>query len=243
MAPIVPDGTPRTADRMRTAAKRTDRRPVNGGPGGTSPALIDGPPVPIWPPEPAGEPLPPSAVFAGAPDADVPASTGATRAAASPRPPSATRPGGASRWSLPLLADLQVETPANLADWLVAAGSATALVSFLLPWSATVLGAKNFGGYTDSWGLAVPSHFLILLMLAAVLTLAVMPNPVPSWIRTGVLGIVFGGLLLGLVWPYLVGGFGASLGVMGEAVAAVLMGAGGIVTVRAGRHEGVDDSV
>jgi outer membrane lipoprotein SlyB len=117
------------------------------------------------------------------------------------------------------------------------------LIGFLLPWSDAVVGAKSFGGYTDSWGLAVPSHVLVMLLLGTVLTLAVMPTRVPSWIRTGVLGVLTGGLLAGLAWPYLIGGLGASLGILCEAVAAALLIAGGVVERRAARHGGVSHSV
>jgi predicted lipid-binding transport protein (Tim44 family) len=82
-----------------------------------------------------------------------------------------------------------------------------------------------------------------MLLLGAVLTLAVMPSRVPSWIRTGVLGVLAGGLLAGLAWPYLIGGLGAGLGILCEAVAAVLLIAGGVAEHRAARHEGVSHSV
>jgi hypothetical protein len=245
----VPNVTPRRADKPRVTPKSVNGRPTNGAADVAVPApSLDGPPVPTWPPEPAGEPLPPSAVFAGAPDVDdglgygTPRTT-STRAAETPRPPTIVAPPRSARMRLPKIGDLQLDLPDNVADWLVAAGAGIAAVGFLLPWSDAVVGAKNFGGYTDSWGLAVPSHFLVLLLLAGVLTLAVIPNPVPSWIRTGILGVLVGGLLVGLTWPYLIGGFGASLGVLFEAVAAVLLVAGGVADRRAARHGDVADSV
>jgi hypothetical protein len=164
-------------------------------------------------------------------------------AAESPRPPSQVGPTRVTLPRLPKLADLQVDLPDNVADSLITAGCGVALVGFLLPWSDAVVGARSFGGYTDSWGLAVPSHVLVMLLLGAVLTLAVMPNRVPSWIRTGVLGVLVGGLLVGLAWPYLIGGLGFSLGILFEAVAAVLLVAGGVADRRAARHEGPADSV
>jgi hypothetical protein len=244
----VPAVTPRRApDRTRSTPKPLTGKPTNGATGVAHPAaIVDGPPVPIWPPEPAGEPLPPSAVFAGAPDVDdglATTTTGSTLAPASPRPPSMAGPTGASRLRLPKLGELQFDVPANLADWLITAGSGVALVGFLLPWSDAVVGAKGFGGYTDSWGLAVPSHLIVLVVLGAVLTLAVMPNRVPSWIRTGVLGVLVGGLLVGLIWPYVIGGLGASLGVLFELVGAVLLVAGGVADRRAARHGDLPDSV
>jgi hypothetical protein len=117
------------------------------------------------------------------------------------------------------------------------------LVGMALPWSDNVVGAKHFGGYTDSWGLAVPSHFIVVAFLVAILALAVRPNPVPSWLRTGVLGVLFGGLLIGLVWPYFLGDFSAGLGVIGETIGAVLLAVGGILERRATRHASLPTSV
>jgi hypothetical protein len=236
----------RVTERARAVARSESGLPTNGAAGIAVPApAIEGRPVPGWPPEPAGEPLPPSAVFAGAHDADavMGGSATSTVAAASPRPPSIAGPARGSRMSLPKLGGLGIDVPTNLADSLITAGSGIAVVGFLLPWSDAVVGAKNLGGYTDSWGLAVPSHVLVLLLLGAVLTLAVMPTRVPSWVRTGVLGLLVGGLLVGLAWPYLLGGIGASLGILFEAVAAVLLVAGGIVDLRSVRHGDVADSV
>jgi hypothetical protein len=252
--PLPDVATPVATPRETPDSKRSAARPVNGYPsnGAAGRALaaprIDGAPVPVWPPEPAGEPLPPTAVFAGAPSVDdgsmpafaIDSAPGMTDAPVpASRRSSSARPR-LSRPKLPRLTDLKVDLPDNLADWLVAVGSGVALVALLLPWSNTVVGAKNLGGYTDSWGLAVPSHLIVAGVLAAVLALAVMPNPIPSWVRTGllgVLGVLVGGLLIGLVWPYLVGGFGAGLGVFGETIAAVLLAAGGILERRGTRHE------
>jgi hypothetical protein len=156
-----------------------------------------------------------------------------------------TSPGarGLSRPKLPRLGNFQLDLPNNLAAWLVAVGSGISLVAMLLPWSDNVVGAKHFGGYTDTWGLAVPSHFIVVGLLIAVLALAVTPNPVPSWIRTGVLGVLFGGLLIGLVWPYFLGDFTAGLGVIGETIGAVLLVVGGILDRRATRHASLPTSV
>jgi hypothetical protein len=232
-------------------------RPVNGYPtnGAAGKALlpppIEGRPVPVWPPEPAGEPLPPSAVFAGAPSLDDSSVSGVAMASLpglsdSPDAMSQTASASTRRLSrpkLPRFGKFQLELPNNLAASLVAAGSGVALVAMLLPWSDNVVGAKHFGGYTDSWGLAVPSHFIVVALLIAVLALAVMPNPVPSWLRTGVLGVLFGGLLIGLVWPYFLGDFSAGLGVIGEAIGAVLLCVGGILDRRATRHASLPTSV
>ena len=78
-----------------------------------------------------------------------------------------------------------------------------AAVGFLLPWGVSVIGASGVG-YFDRWGLAGPFHPLVVLGVLAILVLALVPNPVPPWLRVGLPGLGLGALLLGLVWPYLV---------------------------------------
>jgi hypothetical protein len=141
----------------------------------------------------------------------------------------AAKPPATGRLSM--FADLPFETPDSLPGWLVAAGSAAAVAGFLLPWSNIIPFTSGFG-YLDRWGLATPSHLLILLLTAFTLALSVLPNRVPVWIRSGVLGLVLGGLLLGVVWPYLLDGFGALLGALAEVTGALLMIVGGILAVR-----------
>ena len=54
-----------------------------------------------------------------------------------------------------------------------------------------------------------------------------MPSRVPAWLATGVLGLALGGLVLGLVWPYLVGPLGADVGVLVVALGGVALVVGG----------------
>jgi hypothetical protein len=143
-----------------------------------------------------------------------------------------TQPGPGSA---PLLADLPFDAPNSLPGWLIAAGSAAAIAGFLLPWSTTIPFASGFG-YLDTWGLATPSHLLLLLATVATLALAILPNRVAAWLRTGVAGLVLGALLLGIVWPYLLDGFGAMIGALAEGVAAALLLIGGLLAVRPPRH-------
>jgi hypothetical protein len=136
--------------------------------------------------------------------------------------------------SASLLADLQFDAPKSLPGWLIAAGSAVAIAGFLLPWSRMIPGAGGFG-YLDTWGLAAASRLLLLLMTVVALALAILPNRVPAWLRTGVAGLVLGGLLLGIVWPYLLDGASA-IGTLAEAAAAMLLIIGGLLAVRPQRH-------
>jgi hypothetical protein len=132
---------------------------------------------------------------------------------------------------------------AEVAGWFVVAGSTVALLGFLLPWSVVVIGSRGTGGYLDDWGLASPTHLFALLGLAGVLALGVLQNPVPAWLRTGVLGLLTGGLLVGLTWPYAIGPLGAELGAMATFVGGLLLAGGGLVAVWATRHAEADPVV
>jgi hypothetical protein len=139
-------------------------------------------------------------------------------------------------------ADQGAERRARFAEfvgWLSVAGAAFAAVGFLLPWGLVMIGASGVG-YFDRWGLAGPGHLLIVLGVLATLVLAFVRNPVPVWIRTGVVGLGLGSLLFGLVWPYLVGPLGSGPGVLIVAVGAAALAVSGILALIADRHAEID---
>ena len=180
-------------------------------------------------------------------DAVTPPSPGMTvTASAAARPPEgrpssesppAARGEGLVPGRAPLFADLPFDAPDSLAGWLVAAGGAVAAVAFFLPWSPLVLGAGGFGSYFDEWGFATAAYWPVFLLVAITAALSILENRVASWLRHGFLGLVTGGLLLGIVWPYLVGGFGSRIGVLAEAVACALLIVGGLVAVAPPRSD------
>jgi len=136
--------------------------------------------------------------------------------------------------SLPSIDRARVD---EAAGGLVLAGSMATAIGFLVPWSRVVIGAGHSGDYTDTWGLAGPGHVVVFLLAAAVLALAAVPNPIGPWLRTGVLGIALGSLVIGLVWPYAVGPLGAGPGIVLLVVAAVLLVVGGVTSLAVNRHE------
>jgi hypothetical protein len=131
----------------------------------------------------------------------------------------------------------------EIAGWFVVVGSTMALLGFLLPWSRVVIGASTIGGYFDGWGLASPTHLLVFVSLLGVLALALRRGPLSPWISSGILGLVFGGLLLGLAWPYLIGPLGSDVGLTMTALGAVALLIGGVVTLWATRHVVVEPLV
>jgi hypothetical protein len=185
--------------------------------------------------------------------------------AAAPALAAATAPSWptASRW--PSIADpvvAQVATPietpvaktpfgdlvdaarfVEIAGWFVIVGATMSVLGILLPWSRTVIGSSGIGGYFNTWGLASPTHALILVGLLGVLGLAVVDTRVPAWLRTGAVGLGFGGLLVGLTWPYLFGPLGADIGAMVTALGGVSLVIGGSVASWATRHAESDPVV
>lgn len=124
----------------------------------------------------------------------------------------------------------------EIASWFVIVGATMSMLGFLLPWSVTVIGASGIGGYFDSWGMASPTHGFIVLGLLGVLALGILPTPVAAWFKTGVLGIALGSLIIGLVWPYIVGRLGADVGVTVTALGGLALVLGGVAASWATRN-------
>jgi hypothetical protein len=124
-------------------------------------------------------------------------------------------------------------------------GGALAAFSFLLPWAApghSLIGDPTLElnpGYIDSWGLAVPTSFLLIVVGLALFALAIWPNPIPRWIAGGVLPILGGGLYLGIDWTYTSASaaFGGGIGLVALLAGAGFLVAGGVLEVRPRRHE------
>jgi hypothetical protein len=132
---------------------------------------------------------------------------------------------------------------AEIAGWFVVVGATMAVLGFLLPWARLVIGARSAGSYFDSWGLASPTHVVVLGATMVVLALGIVRTEVPFWLRSGVLPLALGGLLIGLVWPYEVGSLGADVGILVVVLGALAMVVGGAVTIWATRHAEVDPLV
>jgi hypothetical protein len=122
------------------------------------------------------------------------------------------------------------------------AGSALAAVGFLLPWASVMIGSDGVG-YFDRWGLAGPAHILVVLAILGILVLAVVRNPIPTWIRTGLAGLGVGALLLGLTWPYLLGPLDAAPGVLIAAIGAIALIGSGLLALVTDRHAEADRAV
>jgi hypothetical protein len=155
------------------------------------------------------------------------ASPGPSQKAANQRDARPPVPGRAS-----ILADLPFDAPDQLEGWLVALGGGIGVLGFFLPWTGAI--GEGLEGYLGSWGLGSASRLPVFVLLVVVTALAILPNRVATWVRTGVCGMVSGGITFGLVWLYL-GSDASQLGALLAAVGAVVLIAGGIIAVAPGR--------
>lgn len=124
----------------------------------------------------------------------------------------------------------------DFARWLSVAGSAFAAVGFLLPWGLVVIGSSD-GSYFGRWGIAGPWHLVVVFVVLVNLGLALLQNRVPIWVRTGLVGLGIGALLLGLVWPYItVGALGTGPGAIIAGIGAAALVASGLIALVTDRH-------
>lgn len=132
---------------------------------------------------------------------------------------------------------------AEIAGWFVIVGATMAVLGFLLPWSTAVIGARSDGGYLDTWGLASPTHLVVLAATMLILALGIVRTAVPIWLRAGVLPLGLGSLLIGLAWPYQIGPLGADVGVLVVVLGGLALIIGGVVAIWVTRHVEIDPVV
>ncbi len=206
-----------------------------------TPAAVAWPPA-AWPPQAStpATPRPPTGAVAGAylaPSASYSAAVPrATPATPSPGP-SGVRSAAAIAIAPPTTGRRGLAVPAELAEWFSIGGSVLVIVSFVLPWATDgVIGSRG-SGYTAEWGLANPGHLLLILAALIILVLHIVPNRVPRWIRSGVLPLLVGGVLLGLAFAYYAKPFGGGTGVAVELAGALVLVGGGLLGIPPERNE------
>ena len=194
-------------------------------------------------PAPAAPPLP--GAYLPPPPLTVPGAGGAAVMMAGPAAPART-------WASapPVAASDGASAPADAAEddalrrkaresigWIAVVGCAVSGLGFLVPWARTMIGSGG-DGYVDQWGLAGPAHLLVILALAAILTLTLMVERIPAWLRLGLPGLALGSLIVGLVWPYLFGPLGTLPGAYLSLVGALMLAGAAVATLVIDRHEG-----
>lgn len=241
------------------------RSPATHGVGGTlafddepapiapAPPIIDGVPPPPMPTVAALEPPPgayvPPLATATAAGVSMPGGPAApARAWAGHGAAGADPSASAAALDAPEASETTAEARARAArltefiGWLTIAGGALAAVGFLLPWGASMIGAIGVDFFAR-WGLAGPFHIVVALAVVVTVVLAIVPNPVPSWIRVGLAGTILGTFLLGLVWPYIFGFAITGPGAYAVGVGAAALLAAGIASLVTDRHGGATPPV
>jgi hypothetical protein len=251
---------------------RPDSRAPSVSPAPTvTPAPIPrdpGPPsAPSWPPPgdrgplaapkpriPAGAYLPPSAVLPpldlpGAASMAVAGAGSAVAGAAVATPALEDAPdsaSGANAWlgrASTALADAlgSIRVAADGSRRAVFAGAGLASLGILLPWINTLPGASPLANYAERWGLAGPGMWLVFLGLLALAAVAAATGRPASW-PVGLPAIVAAAFLAGVIWPYIVGGYGRSIGIWVVVAGALVLLVGGLLDRRA-HHDRGDASV
>jgi hypothetical protein len=183
---------------------------------------------------PAGSYLPPSAVL---PPGDAVAAASATNGRAAPLN-GAVAAGGATVESARVSAAerlAQLGLPADTPRRVVGIGAVVAALGFLLPWAAVLAGSGLLGGYWTQWGMAGPGHWIVMVLLVGLAVLSLVDGRLSS-VSVGLPAVAIAALLLGLSWPYLFGFLGKAAGIWVVLFGAILLAAGGLLDLRAGRH-------
>ena len=244
-APVAATASPTTAPRFDPAPRSApDPRP--------EPARRPEP-VPSWPPPgdrgplvepatrvPAGVYLPPSAVLPPGEALPLPSATNGRTAAHAPTgstPPAATpeRMSTADRLG-------QLDLPADTPRRVVAIGSVIAVLGFLLPWTASPTGNDVIGDYLIRWGLAGPGAWIVVALLLGLAALTLAGGRLAN-APVGLPAVAVAMLVLGLAWPYLFGYGAQAVGIWVVLAGLLLLASGGVLDVRARRHDTATPSV
>jgi hypothetical protein len=211
-----------------------------------------------WPPpgaaQPAPEPAPPPRAGAYLPPSAVLTTVGEPIEAATARIPGSPASVAAAQSSVggavanaasPASRSRRVLTvdPA-FPPQAVVVGASIAALGFLMPWAPIVIGSTHTGGYLDQWGLAAPGHVALLLVIIALGGAASQVDRLPDWARPALPAVILSGIMIGLVWPYLLdGGFQPTIGVYLTLAAAIVLGVGGLLDLWVSRHAGESRAV
>lgn len=114
-------------------------------------------------------------------------------------------------------------------------GAGLAAAGFLLPWANVLAGAGLLGGYFTQWGMAGPGHWIVVALLAGLAAVALAGGRFAGW-PVGPAAITAAALLAGLLWPYLFGVLGRSVGVWAVLAGAIVVAVGGVLEMRIRHH-------
>lgn len=195
------------------------------------PGAVPMPPPPAAMPAPAGG-LPPARILPRTWDPNAPGTDPLTAAV-----PGATASRGTARrigFALPSIGGVDRPRVGEAADVLVLVGAMGTVIAMLVPW--VPLGRSGIGAWTDAWGVAMPGHLIVFLLACGALALATLPNSIGPWLRTGIVGLMLGSLVLGLVWRSAFGAGGGGFGIPLTFVSGAVLAIGGLLSTLVHRH-------
>jgi hypothetical protein len=239
-----------TTPRAQTAPRVEPARSLEPAPRPEPAPRVEPAPAPAWPPPgdrgpllepaarvPAGVYLPPSAVLPPGEAMPIAGSANGRPAetrTASPAPATSAdgapeRVSAADRFS-------QLDLPADTPRRLVAIGAVVAALGFLLPWTASPVNNDVLGDYWVRWGLAGPGAWIVVGLLLALGGLTLAGGRLAE-VPVGLPGVAAAMLLLGLAWPYVFGFGGRAVGIWVVLGGLTLLAIGGLLDLRASRHD------
>ena len=215
--------------------------------------------APPWPPAgnhgaiarpeprtPAGAYLPPSAVLPPLDAGGDAAAVGATSMTGTATLPPDDRASGLGTWTARASAALGsalegIDLAADGTRRAVAIGAGIVALGLLLPWINGPANEGALAGYLDRWGLAGPGMWLVLLGIVALAVIAASSGRAAAW-PVGLPAIGAACFLGGVLWPYVLGGFGRSIGVWVVLAGTIVLAVGGVLD-RGDRHPGAEPGV
>jgi hypothetical protein len=184
---------------------------------------------------PAGSYLPPTAVLP--PGGAVAAASGTNGRIAAPiSPPAPSHSTTESRRVYAAERLAQLGLPADTPRRVVGIGAVIAALGFLLPWAAVLAGSGLLGDYWTQWGMAGPGHWIVVTLLVGLAVLSLVDGRLAT-VSVGLPAVAIAALLVGLSWPYLFGFLGKAAGIWVVLFGAILLATGGLLDLRAGRHD------
>jgi hypothetical protein len=190
---------------------------------------------------PAGLYLPPSAVLP--PGESLPLAGPSNGRPADPRAASAATPVGATTDRLSAADRLgQLDLPADTPRRVISIGAVVAVLGFLLPWTASPTGNDVLGDYLIRWGMAGPGAWIVIALLLGLAGLTLAGGRFAS-APIGLPSVAAAMLVLGLVWPYVFGYSALAVGIWVVLAGVILVGVGGLLDLRARRHDSPPPSV
>ncbi|MFL5673870.1 MAG: hypothetical protein ACJ779_02595 [Chloroflexota bacterium] len=130
----------------------------------------------------------------------------------------------------------------EIAGWYVVVGATMVVLGFVLPWSRAAI-ADRSGVSFEPWAITTPLGVALFASALVVLALGIVRTSVPVWLRSGVLPVALGCLVIGAGWSAHLGPTGGGIGAAVASLGGLALVIGGVVSIWTGRHAALDPVV